>query len=97
MGAIMLCGGEKGKRHCFTTFQSNDSSAHRGLSGPSIGYRNSHSEKSLSTREKLNKILSDHSGQSMDQIKQDTDSDNFMSAEEAQEYGLIDSILQKRA
>ena len=56
-----------------------------------------HAKEILSTRERLNKILSDHTGQTMDQISKDTDRDNFMSASEAAEYGLIDSILEKRS
>ena len=50
----------------------------------------------MQTRERLNKILSDHTGQSFDTIKNDTERDNFMSANEAKDYGLIDEVLDER-
>ena len=55
-----------------------------------------HTKEILATRERLNRILSDHTGQSMETIQDDTDRDNFMSAEQAQEYGIIDSVLINR-
>ena len=55
-----------------------------------------HAKHILKTREKLNKILSEASGQPLDVIEKDTDRDNFMSSEEAREYGLIDSIFYNR-
>jgi ATP-dependent Clp protease protease subunit len=50
----------------------------------------------LQTRERLNQILADHTGQSMESIMKDTDRDNFMSGEVAAEYGLIDTVLERR-
>ena len=56
-----------------------------------------HAKEILTVRERLNKILADYTGQSLDRIKNDTDRDNFMSGPEAVEYGLIDQVLDKRA
>jgi len=55
-----------------------------------------HTREILGVRERLNRILANHTGQSRDTIKTDTDRDNFMSADDAREYGIIDSVLQKR-
>jgi ATP-dependent Clp protease protease subunit len=55
-----------------------------------------HAREILRIREKLNEILAKHSGKPIEQIARDTDRDNFMSAEQAKEYGLIDGVLQKR-
>ena len=55
-----------------------------------------HAKEMLETRDRLNKILAKHTGQSVDRIKQDTDRDRFMSWEEAARYGLIDRVLEKR-
>jgi ATP-dependent Clp protease protease subunit len=56
-----------------------------------------HTREILEMRERLNSILAQHTGQTMDQIKNDTDRDNFMSAEMAKNYGLIDHVLKNRA
>jgi ATP-dependent Clp protease protease subunit len=55
-----------------------------------------HAKEMLETRDRLNKILAKHTGQSVDRIKQDTDRDRFMDWHEAQRYGLIDKVLEKR-
>jgi ATP-dependent Clp protease protease subunit len=55
-----------------------------------------HAREILQARERLNKILSDHTGQSLDTIKNDTERDNFMGANEAKDYGLIDEVLDER-
>jgi ATP-dependent Clp protease protease subunit len=55
-----------------------------------------HAKEILKARERLNLILSQHTGQPLDRIAQDTDRDNFMSAEEAKRYGLIDEVLSRR-
>ena len=56
-----------------------------------------HAQEILSIKEKLNKILSSHTGQKVDKIAKDSDRDNFMSPEEALEYGLIDSVMKTRS
>ncbi|MBQ3123525.1 MAG: ATP-dependent Clp protease proteolytic subunit, partial [Firmicutes bacterium] len=55
-----------------------------------------HADWILKTREKLNQILADNTGKPLEVLEQDTDRDNFMSAEEAKEYGLIDQVITKR-
>ena len=55
-----------------------------------------HADHLVKTREKLNKFLSERTGKSLEQIQQDTERDNYMSAQEALEYGLIDGIMDKR-
>jgi len=56
-----------------------------------------HAREILDARDRLNRILSNHTGQSIDKIRQDTDRDNFMTGEQAVTYGLIDGVLEKRA
>jgi ATP-dependent Clp protease, protease subunit len=56
-----------------------------------------HAREILDARERLNRILAGHTGQSIEKIKQDTDRDNFMTGEQAMAYGLIDAVLQKRS
>jgi ATP-dependent Clp protease protease subunit len=55
-----------------------------------------HAKYILSLRERLNKLLADHTGQSIEKIERDTDRDNFLTAPEATEYGLVDKVLQRR-
>ena len=55
-----------------------------------------HAKEILFIKEKLNRLLADHTGQPLDQVSQDTDRDNFLSAEAAVEYGLVDAILEQR-
>jgi ATP-dependent Clp protease protease subunit len=55
-----------------------------------------HAKEILSIRDKLNKILADHTGQTMDKIQEDTERDNFMSADDAKSYGLVDDVLRRR-
>jgi len=55
-----------------------------------------HAKEILRIREELNQILSSHSGQKLEKVEKDTERDNFMSAEEAKEYGLIDDVIDKR-
>ena len=66
-----------------------------GLSGQTTEIK-IHADHLVKTREKLNKILSEITGKQLDQIEKDTERDNFMTAEEALKYGLIDTILDKR-
>lgn len=95
MGAVILAGGKKDKRHALPHSRVMIHQPMGGSQGQASDIE-IHTKEILSTREKLNQILSDHTGQSMDKIKTDTDRDNFMSAEDAKEYGIIDSILSKR-
>lgn len=95
MGAVILAGGEKGKRHALPHSRVMIHQPMGGSQGQATDIE-IHTREILSVREKLNTILSNHTGQSMEQIGLDTDRDNFMGASVAIEYGIIDSVLEKR-
>ena len=98
MGSALLCAGEKGKR--FAT-PNAEILIHQpligggGLSGQATEIK-IHADHLVRTREKLNKFLSDRTGQSIETIERDTERDHYMTAQEALEYGLIDGIMDKR-
>ena len=94
MGAVLLCSGEKGKR--FATPNAEILIAGGGISGQTTEIK-IHADHMVKTREKLNKLLSERTGQPLEVIEKDTERDNYMTAEEALKYGLIDGILEKRA
>jgi ATP-dependent Clp protease protease subunit len=96
MGAVILAGGEKDKRHALPHSRVMIHQPMGGSQGQATDIE-IHTKEILSTRERLNRILSEHTGKSMDQISSDTDRDNFMSAAEAVDYGIIDGILEKRS
>jgi ATP-dependent Clp protease protease subunit len=95
MGAVLLAGGEKGKRYALPHSRIM-------IHQPSAGFQGQasdidiHAREVLETRERLNKILSKHTGQPVERIRQDSDRDNFMGGEFAVKYGLIDQVLEKR-
>ena len=99
MGAVLLTAGEKGKRFAMP---NSEIMIHQpligggGLQGQATEIK-IHADHLVRTREKLNKFLSDRTGQSIETIQKDTERDNYMTAEEALEYGLIDGIMTKRA
>jgi len=95
MGAVLLAGGEKGKRYCLPHSRVMIHQPMGGFQGQAVDFE-IHAKEILHIRERLNKILADHTGQPMDTIKVDTDRDNFMSGEEAVEYGMIDEVLMSR-
>ena len=98
MGAVLLASGEKGKR--FAT-PNSEILIHQpligghGISGQATEIK-IHADHMVRTREKLNKLLSERTGQSLERIEMDTERDNYMTAGEALEYGLIDGILDQR-
>ena len=97
MGSVLLASGEKGKR--FAT-PNSEILIHQplisgGLSGQTTEIK-IHADHMVKTREKLNKLLSDRTGQSLEQIEKDTERDHYMTAEEALKYGLIDEIIDIR-
>lgn len=96
MGAVLLTGGTKGKRFILPHSRTMIHQPLGGFQGQATDIE-IHAKEILDVRERLNKILADHSGQDMDTIKNDTDRDNFMSASESVEYGLVDKVLEKRA
>ena len=97
MGAVLLAAGTKGKRMATANAEImiHQPLISGGLAGQTTEIK-IHADHMVKTREKLNKFLSEKTGQSLEKIEVDTERDNFMTAEEALEYGLIDEILDKR-
>ena len=95
MGAVLLAGGESGKRHCLPNSRIMVHQPLGGFQGQASDIE-IHAQEILSIRERLNGILANHTGQDIEQIQKDTDRDNFMNGEQALEYGLIDSVLSNR-
>ena len=99
MGAVLLTAGEKGKRFAMP---NSEIMIHQpligggGLQGQATEIK-IHADHLVRTREKLNKFLSERTGKPLDVIEKDTERDNYMTADEALEYGLIDGIMTKRA
>lgn len=95
MGAFLLAAGEQGKRFALPSSEVMIHQPLGGTRGQAADIK-IHAERILKMRDKLNKILADRTGQPLDKIAHDTDRDNFMSAEEAKEYGLIDEVISSR-
>ena len=95
MGALLLTAGAKGKRFALPHARCIIHKPLGGFSGQASDI-DIHAQEILKTRDKLNSILKEHTGQSMKTIQKDTDRDNFMSASESAKYGLIDKVLTKR-
>ena len=97
MGAVLLASGAKGKRFATPNAEIliHQPLISGGLSGQTTEIK-IHADHMVRTREKLNKLLSDRTGQSLETIERDTERDNYMTAEEALNYGLIDGIMEKR-
>ncbi|MGI6658508.1 MAG: ATP-dependent Clp endopeptidase proteolytic subunit ClpP [Dethiobacteraceae bacterium] len=95
MGAVLLAAGAEGKRYALPNSRVMIHQPLGGAQGQAVDIE-IHAREILRIREKLNEILAKHSGKPIEQIARDTDRDNFMSAEQAKEYGLIDGVLQKR-
>lgn len=96
MGALLLCGGTAGKRYCLPNARVMIHQPLGGVQGQASDIA-IHAEETLKIRAKLNQILAHHTGQSEEVIARDTDRDNFMSSKRAQEYGIVDKILEHRA
>lgn len=94
MGAFLLSGGQKGKRFALPNAEIMIHQPSGGAQGQATEIKIV-AEHILKTREKLNTILAENTGQSLEVIRRDTERDNFMSAPEAKEYGLIDEILAR--
>ena len=95
MGAFLLSSGAKGKRFALPNSEIMIHQPLGGTQGQTTDMK-IHVERMLKIKDNLNKILSENTGKSLDVIKADTERDNFMSAEEALEYGLIDDIIKNR-
>lgn len=95
MGALLLSGGAAGKRYCLPHSRVMIHQPLGGFQGQASDI-DIHAREILSIRDKLNKILAHHTGQTLKKIQQDTDRDNFLGAEQAVEYGIIDKVLTSR-
>ena len=95
MGAILLAGGAKGKRFCLPHSRVMIHQPLGGFQGQATDI-DIHAREVLQVRDRLNRILSNHTGQTIEKIALDTDRDNFMSGESAVAYGLIDRVLARR-
>ena len=95
MGAVLLTGGTKGKRFALPNSRIMIHQPLGGFQGQATDIE-IHAKEVLKIRTKLNEVLSKHSGQKIETIEQDTERDNFMSGEEACDYGLIDKVISKR-
>lgn len=95
MGAFLLAAGAKGKRYALPNCDIMIHQPSGGAKGQATDIH-IHAQHILKTKEKLNKILSERTGQPYDVIAADTERDNFMSAQEAKDYGIVDKIISKR-
>ena len=95
MGAFLLAGGAPGKRHCLPNSRMMIHQPLGGFQGQASDI-DIHAKEILNIRHRLNSLLAHHTGQTLETIERDTERDNFMSAERATEYGLIDSVFSKR-
>lgn len=95
MGSLLLAGGAAGKRYCLPHSRVMIHQPLGGFQGQASDF-DIHAKEILAVRDRLNKILAKHTGQPLEKIQADTDRDNFMSGQEAAEYGLIDKVLTNR-
>ena len=95
MGALLLAGGAKGKRYCLPNSRIMIHQPSGGSQGQASDIEIQANEI-IKLRQSLNVLLADHTGQTVEAIAKDTERDNFMSADEAQEYGLVDKVIQRR-
>jgi ATP-dependent Clp protease protease subunit len=95
MGAFLLTAGAKGKRYCLPNSRTMIHQPSGGAQGQATDIH-IQSQEILKIKERLNNLMAKHTGQSVDKVTEDTERDNFMSADESKEYGLIDEVLDKR-
>ncbi|MDI3256118.1 MAG: ATP-dependent Clp endopeptidase proteolytic subunit ClpP [Kyrpidia sp.] len=94
MAAVLLAAGAKGKRRALPNSEIMIHQPLGGVQGQAVDIK-IHADRILRIREKLNRILSERTGQPLSRIEEDTDRDRFMSADEAKEYGLIDDVIRR--
>ncbi len=94
MGAVLLTAGKKGKRFALPNSRIMIHQPLAGMQGTATDLE-IHAKEVIRTKKRMNEILLKHTGQTFDKIEKDTDRDNFMMAEEAKSYGLIDAVLDK--
>jgi ATP-dependent Clp protease protease subunit len=95
MGAMLLCAGAKGKRYCLPNSRVMIHQPMGGFQGQASDIE-IHAKEILYLRQRLNEIMAKHTGQTVDKISRDTDRDNFLSADESVQYGLVDKVLTAR-
>ncbi|MGH8428563.1 MAG: ATP-dependent Clp endopeptidase proteolytic subunit ClpP [Gammaproteobacteria bacterium] len=95
MAAVLLAGGAKSKRYCLPHSRMMIHQPSGGVQGQQSDIE-IHAREILAIRDRINRILAAHTGQPLEKVQNDTDRDRFMSADEALEYGLLDSILKNR-
>ena len=95
MGSLLLAGGEKGKRFALTNSRIMIHQPLGGFQGQASDFE-IHAKEMLLVKQKVNEILSKHTGKTLNKVEQDTDRDNFLNAKEAMSYGIIDEILESR-
>jgi ATP-dependent Clp protease, protease subunit len=96
MGSLLLTAGAKGKRFCLANSRVMIHQPLGGFQGQASDIE-IHAKEILFLKNRLNELLAKHSGQSIETIERDTDRDNFLSAEQAEKYGLIDAVLTSRS
>jgi ATP-dependent Clp protease, protease subunit len=96
MGAVLLAGGAKGKRYCLPHSRVMIHQPLGGFQGQATDI-DIHAREILKIREQLNQLLANHTGQSVERIREDTERDRFLGPEEAVEYGLVDKMLSSRS
>ena len=96
MGAFLLTAGAKGKRYCLPNSRVMIHQPLGGFQGQASDFE-IHAKEILSIKDKLNRLMAEHTGQPLDVISKDTDRDNFMSASQAVDYGLVDEVFTSRA
>ncbi len=95
MGALLLCGGAKGKRMATPNSKILIHQVSGGFSGQATDIE-IHAREIIDIRRRLDEIIAGHTGQDIDRVKQDTERDYFMSAEEAVEYSIVDRVIENR-
>ncbi len=95
MGAFLLAGGAKGKRYCLPNGKVMIHQPLGGYQGQASDIE-IHANEIIKTKRRMNELLAEHTGQSFDTIARDTDRDNYMTAEQAKEYGIVDDIFARR-
>jgi ATP-dependent Clp protease protease subunit len=95
MGAFLLTAGAAGKRYCLPNSRTMIHQPSGGAQGQATDIH-IQSQEILKIKKRLNSLMAKHTGQSVEKVTEDTERDNFMSAEESKNYGLIDQVLDKR-
>jgi ATP-dependent Clp protease protease subunit len=93
MGALLLAGGEAGKRMALPNAKILIHQVSGGFSGQASDIE-IHAKEALDTRRRLDEIIAKHTGKDVDDVNRDTERDNFMSAEQAKEYGIVDRVIE---